>query len=335
MIPGAVQFPAIVLRFGNSTGGRTFMRFADIKDHNGNEIAVSRIILGTALFGAAMSREESFDIMDTYFAHGGRAFDTARVYSDWLPNGHNASERTVGEWIRARDCRSEVVLMTKGAHPSFADMHKSRLSPEEIRADFHESLRILQTDYVDVYFLHRDDEAVPVSVIVDTLDEFVKTGKARMLGASNWRAERILEANEYARASGRTPFSVSEIQWSYAVCTPRESFGDDTLVCMDEKQMELYRRSGIPVFAFSSQAHGVFSCGYKEDLSDLADKHKCFYSEENVQRYQALLKKCRETGRTPSQTALDYITENDEVKGFAIVGCSKKAQLLEALAAAE
>lgn len=308
------------------------MRNAMINDHNGNPISISRIILGTAPFGSTMTREQSFDIMDTYYAHGGRTLDTARVYSDWIPNGHNTSERTVGEWIRERDCREQIVLMTKGAHPPVGQPHISRVNPEDIRADFEESLRVLQTDYVDVYFLHRDDERVPAAVIMDVLDELVKSGRIRMLGASNWRAERILEANEYARAAGKTPFAVSEIQWSYAVCTAKETFGDDTLVCMDPQQMELYRQSGIPVMAFSSQAHGVFSCGYKEDLSDLADKHRSFYSEENVRRYQALLKKCREDGCTPSQVVLDHVTNHKEIEGFAIVGCSRKEQLLESLA---
>lgn len=307
------------------------MQYADIMDHKGQAVSLSKIILGTAVFGSSIPREKAFELMDTYYAHGGRALDTARVYSDWLPGGRDASERTVGEWIKERGCREEIVLITKGAHPPMEDMHVSRVTPEAIRADLARSLGVLQTDYVDIYCLHRDDERMPVSVIMDVLDEFVKAGKVRMLGASNWRAQRIMEANEYARANGKTPFAVSEIQWSYAACTAKETFHDETLVCMDEEQMELYRQMKMPVLAFSSQANGVFSCGYREDLSDLAEKHRRYYSEENVRRYQALLKKCREEGCTPTQAALDYITKHEILNGFAIVGCSQKEQLLASL----
>lgn len=323
------------LPFKREKSKRKRMKNGIIRDHNQQEITISKIILGTALFGADISREQAFRFMDAYYDHGGRVLDTARVYSDWLPGGHSASERTVGEWIRERGLRSEVILMTKGAHPPMEEMHRSRVNAKEIRADLEESLQVLQTDYVDVYFLHRDDESVPVSVIMDVLHEFIKEGKVRMLGASNWKMARILEANAYARTHGKTPFSVSEIQWSYALCTPKETLGDETQVCMNEQEMDLYRQAQLPVMAFSSQAQGVFSKGYKEDLSDLSKKHRAFYSEENVRRYQALLQKCRETGCTPSRAALDYIIENQEIEGFAIVGCSRMEQLLESLEAAQ
>ena len=126
----------------------------------------------------------------------------------------------------------------------------------------------------------------------------------------------------------------SEIQWSYAVCTP-ETIGDKTLICMTDDEYEKYKAADIPVLAFTSQAYGMFSKGYKGDLSDLSEKHARFYSKENVKRYQKLLKICKETGCTPTDVALKYIIENQDINGYAIVGCSDKEQLLESLAAAE
>ena len=307
------------------------MRYTAIKDHSGKEMILSKLILGACPFGTGVTKEDSYEIMDTYFAHGGRCFDTARVYCEWLPNGEGSSERTLGAWIKDRGCRDQVIVITKGAHPPMTDMHAARVNPEAIHSDFAKSLEALQTDYIDIYLLHRDDENMPVSVIMDALDELVKAGKVRMLGASNWRAERIMEANAYARANGKTPFMVSEIQWSYAYCTPKETFEDDTLVCMNEQQMELYRQMDMPVLAYSSQAYGVFSCGYKEDLSDVSEKHKRFYCEENIRRYQEILKTCEEQGCTTSQVVLDYVTKNEVLNGLAIVGCSKKEQILASL----
>lgn len=310
------------------------MKSSCIQNQNGEKISLSKIILGTVPFGTTMNKEASFAIMDLYYEHGGRTFDTARVYCDWLPGGHGTSERTLGEWVKARGLREEVVLITKGAHPPISDIHCSRVNPQEMRKDLEDSLQTMQTDYIDLYFLHRDDEKVPVSVIMDTLHEFVKEGKVRMIGASNWRIDRILEANAYAKENGKTPFAASEIQWSYAVCTP-ETIGDRTLICMNNEEYAKYKEAGIPVLAFTSQAYGMFSKGYKGDLSDMSDKHARFYSEENVKRYQKLLQICRETGCTPSDVALKYITENKDIDGYAVVGCSRKEQLLESMKAAE
>ncbi len=311
------------------------MKHGYIKDGNGNTHCLSKLILGTVPFGSTMSSKDSFQIMDRYFEMGGNVIDTARVYSSWLPKGRDASETCVGAWMKERNCREKVVLITKGGHPPFSNLHASRISPENIFSDFADSQHFLQTDYIDIYFLHRDDESVPVNIIMDALHELVKKGQIKMLGASNWKLSRILEANKYARSHGKTPFSVSEIQWSYVYCT-NAMLHDDTLVCMDDQleNYQAYIQANIPVFAYSSQGHGIFSCGYQPDLSDIAEKHKDFLCKENISRYQSLLHMCSQTGATPSHIVLNHIIEN-ELNGFAIVGCSRLSQLDESLEAAK
>ncbi|MFT3982794.1 MAG: aldo/keto reductase [Lachnospiraceae bacterium] len=309
------------------------MKYGSIRDAAGNSYKLSKLIMGTVPFGSVMSQEDSFAAMDLYVKNGGNVIDTARVYSSWLPNGKDASEKCVGEWMKTRNNRRELILITKGGHPPFENLHNSRINPADIRSDFSESLGYLQTDDIDIYFLHRDDESVPVNIIMDTLHELVADGKVKMLGASNWRLSRILEANEYAKANGKTPFSVSEIQWSYVYCTS-EVLKDDTLVCMDDQEHAGYLKAGIPVFAYSSQGHGVFSRGYKPDLSDIEEKNRAFYCQENIKRYQSLLEICEKENKTPSDIVLNYIMEN-ELNGFAIVGCSRLSQLQESLHAAE
>ncbi len=308
------------------------MKYGLIKDTNGNSHRLSKLILGTVPFGSVMSKEDSFAAMDLYTKSGGNVIDTARVYSSWLPGGKDASEKCVGEWLKERNNRREIVLITKGGHPPFDHLHNSRLSPDEIRSDFSESLRFLQTEDVDIYFLHRDDESLPVSVIMDTLHEFVTDKKVKMLGASNWKLARILEANEYAKTNDKTPFCVSEIQWSYVYCTS-ETLMDDTLVCMDDQEYAGYLKARIPVFAYSSQGHGIFSRGYKADLSDIEEKNRAFYCGENIRRYQSLLDRCEKENKTPSDIVLNYIMEN-ELNAFAIVGCSRLSQLQDSLQAA-
>ena len=159
---------------------------------------MAKLSLGTAGFGSAVDRKTAFLLLDRYYAAGGNLFDTARVYADWLPNGHGASERTLGEWIASRGLRDRVLISTKGAHPPMGNLHTPRVNRKAILFDMEESLSALATDYVDIYFLHRDDESRPVSDIMPTLHELVVAGKTRFLGASNWRASRIAEANAFA-----------------------------------------------------------------------------------------------------------------------------------------
>jgi aryl-alcohol dehydrogenase-like predicted oxidoreductase len=127
------------------------------------------------------------------------------------------SERTIGAWLRSRGVRKGVILATKGAHPDLDAMQVDRMSPEEIGSDLAESLDALQTDVVDIYWLHRDAPGVPVEEIVDALNVHVRAGRIRALGASNWRPDRIEAANAYARTHDLTGFSASQIAHSLAV----------------------------------------------------------------------------------------------------------------------
>ena len=151
----------------------------------------SPICLGTADLGSAVNRSDSFALLDAYLDLGGNFLDTAKVYADWLPGERSTSEKLLGEWMRLRRNRQRIVLATKGAHPDLATMHLPRLSRAEIEADLHASLRHLQTDIIDLYWLHRDDPARPVEDILATLQDAVRAGKIRYFGCSNWRVERI------------------------------------------------------------------------------------------------------------------------------------------------
>jgi aryl-alcohol dehydrogenase-like predicted oxidoreductase len=307
------------------------MRYISLSDAMGSTLEISKIVLGGAPLGTTINREKSFEIMDYFISQGGNTIDTARVYCDWLPNGHGVSEKTIGEWVKARNNREKINIITKGGHPRFNSMHESRLSEMEIREDIERSLNTLQMDYVDLYMLHRDDENLPVEDIVDILDDLVKEGKIHAIGASNWNVERIIEANDYAKRNNKTPFIVSEIQWSLAQCSPK-MFQDDTMICMDEAQYNRYLEIGMPVIAYSSQAGGVFFSGYKADLSDALDKHKKYVTPTNCIRYRKLLQFCEKRNCKPSTVALGYIMYN-QLPATAIIGCSSLEQLKDSMSA--
>ena len=118
---------------------------------------VSVIGLGTAHYGGLIPKSLAFDQMDAYVAAGGNLIDTARVYGDFVTPRTGESEKIIGLWMEERGNRKDIFLSTKGGHPPFNRMSRSRLSPREISEDLHESLEDLRCAYVDIYFLHRDD----------------------------------------------------------------------------------------------------------------------------------------------------------------------------------
>lgn len=296
------------------------------------KIALSKLTLGTDHFGTDVPRAECFDILDKYYLSGGRSFDTARIYG-LNEGGFSVSERTLGEWISLRGVRSEVTIITKGGHPPLGGhMDQHRLDRESLHNDCNASLRDLGVDYVDVFLLHRDAPELPVGPIMDALHELVEAGKVRALGASNWRVERIVEANEYAKANDKTPFVISQIHWSLAQCTS-EAWGDNTLVCMDDAEYRAYLNAGIPVMAFSPQAKGMFSkyiAGGEEALNDKIRRR--FVNEENLLRIEHVRKLSERTGYSPAAIVLSYIT-NNKLDGYAVIGCSKVEQLIDSLSA--
>src|SRR6188768_166595 len=147
----------------------------------------NRLILGTANLGLGDGgRDNAFALLDTYVELGGAVIDTASVYSNWVPGEMQRSETIIGEWMSARGNRDHLRVVTKGAHPPLAGPNTPRLDRDSIRSDVELSLRKLQTDRIDLWFLHRDDPARPAAEIVATLHELVSEGKISAIGCSNW-----------------------------------------------------------------------------------------------------------------------------------------------------
>ena len=204
----------------------------------------SALCMGSNMMGSVTDKQTSFRLLDAFVAAGGTFLDTAKVYADWLPGERSVSEKTIGEWLRHSGKRSQVVVATKGAHPELATMHIGRLSPAEIVADLDASLRHLQTDVIDLYWLHRDDVKRPVAEILETMESQVRAGKIRYYGCSNWRAGRIGEAQAYARSQGWTGFVADQMMWSLAA-VDYAALPDKTMVAMDAdlKAVSLSERS--------------------------------------------------------------------------------------------
>jgi aryl-alcohol dehydrogenase-like predicted oxidoreductase len=286
----------------------------------------SPICLGTALFGKTVSEADSYALLDACLERGGNFLDTAKVYADWLPGEKSSSEKTLGRWIKKRNNRDRLVLATKGAHLDLAT-RRSRLARAEIESDLADSLAFLQTDRIDLYWLHRDDVARPVADIMDTLADQVQAGRIRYFGCSNWTLPRIREAQAYARGQRQPGFVANQMKWSLAVPDPKAG-GDPTMVAMDRAMHAFHRETGLAAVPFSSQAGGWFQ---KRDKAG-APVPGSFATEANERRFQAARAIAAETGLTLTQIVLGYLL-SQPFATFPIVGSHTLEQLEDCLSA--
>ena len=300
------------------------MKFMDVEAAGGT-LKLAKIARGTDYFGVRIPEERAFSLMDRYLELGGNVIDTARIYgrAEARDASYSNSEPIIGRWLKSRGTRGRVVLVTKGAHHVMEDPSQKRVNPACIDSDLETSLRELEVDSVDIYFLHRDDPEKPVSEIMDALDRHVKAGKIRALGASNWTCARIAEANAYARENGKTPFTVSQIQWGAAYVRPG-AWPDPTLVSMTPEEYAGYLALGIPVMAFSPQAGEPLQPKFAERYD----------GPENRRRLAALREICARTGASPAAVLLSYITSN-RLPGSAVIGCSTLEQLEDSMSACD
>ncbi|MBC7765052.1 MAG: aldo/keto reductase [Hyphomonadaceae bacterium] len=297
-----------------------------------NDIKISNLVLGTDYFGTTVTQQTAFELMDLYVANGGNCLDTARVYADWLPNGHGASERLIGEWLKSRKNRNALLISTKGGHPPLDNMAQGRLSRTCIEGDLEESLKALDIEHIDIYWLHRDDLTTPVSEIMETLHTLVQKGKVRAVGCSNWSVQRIKQANDFALKNNLTPFCASQIQWSLACSTP-DVHKDPTIVCMNDDEYRGYLDLNMPIMAYSSQAKGFFAKAAAQGLETINQKAFArFCTPENIQRLERVKQYASEQHLTPTAVALGYILCN-RISGMAIVGCKSTEQLKDTLTA--
>ncbi|MGW2645129.1 aldo/keto reductase [Streptomyces sp. NPDC001393] len=164
-----------------------------------SDLEVFPLCLGGNVFGWTADEETSFAVLDAYTAAGGNFIDTADSYSAWI-EGHKGgeSETIIGKWVKARGNRDNVVIATKvSQHPEFQG-----LSAANIKAAADASLRRLDTDHIDLYYTHFDKPEIPVEEIIGALDELVKAGKVRQIGASNISPERLQASLDFSDREG-------------------------------------------------------------------------------------------------------------------------------------
>lgn len=300
--------------------GRPLARRADHPMRYGHvagiDKPVSRLVMGTMIFQkGALPLARA--MLDYFVEMGGNCLDTAYVYG---------CEETVGQWLKLSGIRDQLVVIGKGAR----DVN---CYPEALTRQLYETLEKLQTEYLDLYLMHTDNPAVPVGEFVECLNEHLRAGRIRAFGGSNWSIERIEEANAYAATHGLVGFAASSPNLALAVWN--EPMWPGCISASDAASLAWYRKTQLPLFAWSSQATGFFSGRYGPEDRDnpaLAAIVRTWFNDANFQRLERARELARRKGATPNQIALAYVL-CQPLPTFALIGPQTIDELRDSISA--
>jgi predicted dehydrogenase/aryl-alcohol dehydrogenase-like predicted oxidoreductase len=232
--------------------------------------------------------------LDAFYEAGGNLFDTAYVY------GAGKTESIFGDWHTSRAVpREEIVVIGKGVHSPLC-------YPDMIAKQLDQSLNRLKTDYVDIYFMHRDNTDIPVGEFVDAMDAEVKAGRIRgPVGGSNWTRERMDEAIAYANKTGKTaPGALSN---NFALAEMLDPIWAGCVAASDDTWKAWLNAKQIPNFAWSSQGRGFFTDRAGRDKRDDEEVVRVWYSDRNFARRDRAIELAQKLGRSPIHIALAYV----------------------------
>ena len=290
-------------------------------------LRVSPLCLGAMTFGEDLgwgsSVEESNAIIDQYLERGGNFIDTANIYT------HGHSEKIIGDHLtKDRSRRDRLVLATKffgGMYPG--DPNSGGANRKAIVTSLENSLRRLQTDYIDLYWMHTWDETTPIEETMRTLDDLVASGKVRYLGFSDTPAWKCAEAQTIARFRGWAPLVALQIEYSLLERT------------VEGDLVPMARELGLGITPWSPLKSGILSGKYTRENhgAQKADRGAWAESNLNDKTYaiiDALIATAKQVDSTPARVALAWLAQKPGVSSI-ILGARSKKQLDDNLAAAE
>lgn len=297
----------------------------------GTNMYISPIAFGTVRAGLDWDGKDADRMLDAYVDYGGNLIDSARVYYDWVGTEIGRSERVLGDWLRRSKRRSKVILMTKGGHPNKDKMHVSRLGQNDMIYDIEHSLKTLGVEYIDIYFYHRDDPQRTVGELLERMEEFRKEGKICYYGCSNWRTERMREADIYAEKHGLTGFVANQNLFNIG-SRYMKPFADETMVTVDDEAIEFYRCSNntpMPYFGICSGFFHLLKSKGEQAVSD-----SCYYTKENLGVAAKVETICKKYNCSITQALMGFFfTQNFAV--IPLVGSSDMEQLEDVMNSVE
>lgn len=287
-------------------------------------IMVSEMGLGCMSYGGHISQAESFARMNDYLALGGNFFDTANIYGRSMDGTSQAgeSEAIIGRWLKANGKRSEIVLASKVGFPYPGIEYGTTRA--QIRAECEKTLQRLQTDYLDLYYLHTDDRNTPMEESLEALQELIKEGKVRHIGASNFSAWRLERSLAICREHGWEPFCCVQQRHSYLRPKQDSVFGQQKYV--DLEMREFIKDTGLTLIAYCPLIKGA----YVRDLGFPGQ----YVSEDSRIRLRTLKDIAKRSGISPNQLVYYWLMHSDP-SAIPLMAASNEEQFREDVATLE
>lgn len=262
-------------------------------------LQVSPLAFGGNIFGWTVDESTSFRLLDAFVGAGLNFIDTADTYSRWVPgNQGGESETIIGKWLKQRGNRAKVVIATKVGMEMGPT--KKGLSRSYILQEVEDSLKRLQTDYIDLYQSHTDDAETPLEETLATYADLVKQGKVRFIGASNYKGERLAEALKVSKQKGYP--SYQSLQPLYNLYDHADYENNLEPVCV---------ANGLGVIPYFPLAAGFLSGKYRSDAdlskSKRGQGNKKYLNERGFRILAALDKVAKQHGSTPAKVSIAWL----------------------------
>ena len=284
-------------------------------------LRVSELCLGTMTFGEdwgwGASKDESRQIFDAFVAAGGNFIDTANGYTD------GSSEKIVGDFI-ASD-RERFVLATKYSFP--LQMNDKAGNPngsgnhrKNMMQSLEGSLKRLNTDYIDLFWLHAWDFMTPIEEVMRSLDDMVRAGKVLYIGISDTPAWIVSQANTLAQCYGWTPFVALQVEYSLVQRTPERDL------------LPMAKAFDLAVTPWSPLGGGILTGKYNKPQANTEEQRRLEQiSDKNLAISEVVSQVANEIGHSPSQIALAWLTTQSGLT-IPIIGARKLSQFEDNLA---
>ncbi|HYZ22744.1 MAG TPA: aldo/keto reductase [Rhodopila sp.] len=291
-----------------------------------SSLDVPPITVGCNVFGWTVDEKTSFELLDAWLDAGFNFLDTADVYSRWHPgNSGGESETIIGKWMKARGNRDRIILATKLGIEMGPG--KKGLSRAYMQQAVEDSLRRLQTDYIDLYQSHRDDPDTPIEETLSAYADLIKQGKVREIGASNFSAERLAASLRISTEEGLPRYQ--SLQPLYNLVERTEFEGPLEALCLKEK---------LGVIGFYSLASGFLTGKYRS-RADTAGRARGSRVEKYLNEYgfgvlAALDEVARRYEAKPGQIAIAWLIARPSVTA-PIASATNQEQVAELVEAAE
>ncbi|WP_341525382.1 aldo/keto reductase [Nostoc sp. UHCC 0302] len=289
-------------------------------------LEVSPVSFGGNVLGWTIDEDTAFEILDNFITAGGNFIDTADVYSKWAPgNQGGESETILGKWLKQRGKRDQIVIATKVGSDMGAK--GKGLSRKHIQEAIEDSLHRLQTDYIDLYQSHIDDQNTPIEETLETYGELIAQGKVRAIGASNYSASRLSQALQISKQHGYPRYE--SLQPLYNLYDRAD---------YEQELEQLSQENEIGVISYSSLASGFLSGKYRseKDLSNSsrAGSIKKYLNSRGLRILEAIDEVAKNYNTTATSISLAWLLARPSITA-PIVSATKVEQLNQIIKAVD